>query len=92
MKKSQRSKSRCRKILSRKIKKNMAEYSKYSSRAQAIAVSYAQVRKSNPSCSRSLRRSRNPKVVRRRKSSRNVKRISRKVSRKGSKRRSNRRV
>ena len=47
-------KSRCRKILSKKIGINIGELhaGRYSSRAQAIAVSYSQVKKSNPKCSR----------------------------------------
>jgi hypothetical protein len=80
MKRSYR-KSRCRKILSRKIGKNMKEYKKgrYSSREQAIAVSYSQVRKSNPSCSRSLRRKGSRKGLRKgsRKGSRKISRKSR---------------
>lgn len=48
----------CRQRLQKKIKINMAEYKsgRYSSRAQAVAVSYAQVKKKYPSCRRSLSR------------------------------------
>ncbi len=70
MKRSRRrskSKSKCRKYLSAKIKKNMGEYHMglYSSRAQAVAVSYSQTRKKHPACKRILlkskRRSRSKK-------------------------------
>ena len=49
-----RSGSKCAKALSRKIKINMHE-PRYKSRKQAIAVSYSQVLKKHPKCSRSLR-------------------------------------
>jgi len=51
---------KCRSYLQKKIKKNMAEYKsgRYSSRAQAVAVSYAQVKKKYPSCKRSLSKKR----------------------------------
>jgi hypothetical protein len=57
---SKRPLSPCRKKLQNKIRKNMAEYKagKYSSRAQALAVSYAQVKKKYPSCKRSLSKKR----------------------------------
>ena len=58
-KSSRRSPSKkCREHLQKKIRINMAEYKsgRYSSRAQAVAVSYAQVRKKYPSCKRSLSR------------------------------------
>jgi D-Tyr-tRNAtyr deacylase len=47
---------KCREYLSAKIKKNMAEYKKgkYSSRMQAVAVSYSQVKKAHPNCTRAL--------------------------------------
>lgn len=50
-----RSRSKCAKALSRKIKINTHE-PRYKSRKQAIAVSYSQVLKKHPNCSRSLRR------------------------------------
>ena len=48
----------CKTRLRNKIKINLDEYKKgrYSSRQQAIAVSYAQVKKKYPKCSRSLRK------------------------------------
>ena len=57
--KSKRS-SDCKKKLQKKIKINMAEYKsgRYSSRAQALAVSYAQVKKKYPYCKRSLSKKR----------------------------------
>ncbi len=45
----------CRSRLSRKIKINMHE-PRYKSRKQAIAVSYSQILKKHPQCSRSLSR------------------------------------
>ena len=47
---------KCKEYLSAKIKKNMTEYKKgkYSSRMQAVAVSYAQVKKSHPNCKKAL--------------------------------------
>ena len=47
-------KDACEKHLKRKIGKNMSEYKsgRYSSRAQAVAVAYSQVKKKHPSCSR----------------------------------------
>jgi len=49
---------RCRNLLSRKIRANIDEFKtgRYSSRAQAIAVSYAQSSKKYPSCKRYWRR------------------------------------
>ena len=49
-------KSKCRDYLQTKIKKNMKELKKgrWVSRAQAVAVSYSQVKKSHPNCKRSL--------------------------------------
>lgn len=49
-------KSKCRDYLQTKIKKNMKELKKgrWVSRAQAVAVSYSQVKKSHPECKRSL--------------------------------------
>ena len=57
---SPRKGGKCRSYLQKKIKKNMAEYKsgRYSSRAQAVAVSYAQVKKKYPSCKRSLSKKR----------------------------------
>jgi len=51
---------KCKEHLQKKIKINMAEYKsgRYSSRAQALAVSYAQVKKKYPSCKRSLTKKR----------------------------------
>ena len=51
-------KSLCRQRLSKKIAKNMREYKKgrYQFPQQAIAVSYSQVKKKYPHCSRSLSR------------------------------------
>lgn len=50
-------KNKCRSYLKNKIRKNMKEYKsgRYSSRAQALAVSYSQVKKKYPKCSRVLR-------------------------------------
>ena len=55
-----RSKSKCRKYLQDKISINIDEYKtgRYSSRSQAIAVSYSQVLKKHPKCKKSLRRKR----------------------------------
>ncbi len=52
------SKSKCKKYLQDKIRINMNEYKsgRYSSRSQAIAVSYSQVLKKHPKCKKSLRR------------------------------------
>ncbi len=52
-------KSFCNKKLKNKIGINMSEWKKgrFSSRSQALAVSYAQVKKSNPKCSRYFRKS-----------------------------------
>jgi hypothetical protein len=57
--KSKRS-SDCKKKLQKKIRINMTEYKsgRYSSRAQALAVSYAQVKKKYPKCKRSLSKKR----------------------------------
>jgi len=57
--KSKRS-SDCKKKLQKKIKINMAEYKsgRYSSRAQALAVSYSQVKKKYPYCKRYLSKKR----------------------------------
>jgi hypothetical protein len=57
---SPRKGGKCRSYLQKKIKKNMAEYKsgRYSSRAQAVAVSYAQVKKKYPACKRSLSKKR----------------------------------
>ena len=45
---------KCNQILSAKIEKNMKELAqgRYVNRAQAIAVSYSQVKKSHPKCRR----------------------------------------
>ena len=49
-------KNKCRSYLKKEIRKNMKEYKsgRYSSRAQALAVSYSQVKKKYPRCSRIL--------------------------------------
>ena len=51
---SVRTKSACNQLLKKKIRKNMDEYKsgRYSSRQQALAVSYSQVKKMSPYCSR----------------------------------------
>jgi hypothetical protein len=51
---------KCKEHLQKKIRINMSEYKsgRYSSRAQALAVSYAQVKKKYPSCKRSLTKKR----------------------------------
>jgi hypothetical protein len=61
--KIRKSKSKCKKYLKDKIAINMGEYKSglYSSRAQAIAVSYSQILKKHPHCKRSLRRKRSNK-------------------------------
>ena len=53
-----RSSTRCKNLLKKKIEINMKEYKKgrYISRAQAVAVSYSQIKKKHPSCRRSLSR------------------------------------
>ena len=53
-----RSSTRCKKLLKKKIEINMKEYKKgrYVSRAQAVAVSYSQIKKKHSSCRRSLSR------------------------------------
>ena len=53
-----KSKGKCREYLQKKISKNIKEYKsgRYSSRAQAVAVSYSQVNKKYPSCKRVLSR------------------------------------
>ena len=59
-KKRSRIKSKCKKYLQDKIRININEYKsgRYSSRAQAIAVSYSQVLKKHPKCKKSLRKKR----------------------------------
>jgi hypothetical protein len=51
-------KKQCRSYLSRKIRTNMHELKKgrWTSRAQAIAVSFSQTQKKYPGCSRFLKR------------------------------------
>ena len=58
-KKKRNTKKSCKLALSKKIKRNMAEYKqgRYSSQAQAIAVSYSQISKKKPSCKRYFKRS-----------------------------------
>lgn len=53
-----RTKSACNQLLKKKIRKNINEYKsrKYSSRKQALAVSYSQVKKASPYCSRYFKR------------------------------------
>lgn len=50
------SSTRCKNLLKKKIEINIKEYKKgrYVSRAQAVAVSYSQIKKKHPSCRRSL--------------------------------------
>lgn len=57
-KRSSRGKRSCQTKLKNKIKINMAEYKKgrFSSRKQALAVSYAQVKKKSPSCKKYFKR------------------------------------
>lgn len=52
--------SKCKKYLQDKIAINMNEYKqgRYVSKAQAVAVSYSQVRKKHPSCKRILSKKR----------------------------------
>ena len=54
---------KCRERLQKKIRINMSEYKagRYSSRAQAVAVSYAQVKKKYPSCKLSRKSSKKRK-------------------------------
>jgi hypothetical protein len=49
---------RCKNLLKKKVEKNLKEYGKgkYSSRSQAIAVAYSQVKKMSPSCRKVFRR------------------------------------
>lgn len=55
-----RYRSKCKKYLRDKIAININEYKqgRYTSKAQAIAVSYSQIRKKHPSCKRILSRKR----------------------------------
>lgn len=57
-KSSVRTNSACNQLLKKKIRKNMDEYKsgRYSSRQQALAVSYSQVKKMSPYCSRYFKR------------------------------------
>lgn len=52
------SRTRCKNLLSKKISINMRELKKgkFKNRAQAIAVSYSQVKKKYPSCAKMYRR------------------------------------
>ena len=52
LKKKSKRNSKCRKVLSKKIAINMDEFKhgRFVSRAQAIAVSYSQVKKHYPKC------------------------------------------
>jgi hypothetical protein len=52
------SSTRCKNLLKKKIEINIKEYKKgrYVSRAQAVAVSYSQIKKKHPACRRSLSR------------------------------------
>lgn len=56
-KSSPRTDSQCKDFLREKIRKNMREFNagKYSSRKQAIAVSYSQAKKASPKCERLFR-------------------------------------
>ena len=60
--------NRCKRLLRAKIAVNMREQ-RYSSRAQAIAVAYAQTRKRHPSCRRVLSKRSKRRTSRRRTSS-----------------------
>lgn len=53
-----RTKVQCNSFLKRKIRKNMDEYKqgRYVSRQQALAVSYSQLKKKSPYCSRYFKR------------------------------------
>ncbi len=88
-KKNIRKKDDCMNLLKDKISKNMKEYKDgfYSSRQQAIAVSYSQVKKMSPYCSRYMTRKTSPKRSRKVSRKSSPKR-SRKVSRKSSPKRS----
>jgi hypothetical protein len=57
---TRKSSKKCRERLQKKIRINIGEYKsgRYSSRAQALAISYAQVKKKYPSCKRSLSKKR----------------------------------
>ncbi len=57
------SSDRCKKFLNEKIKINMHELKggKFKTVAQAIAISYAQIRKKHPSCKFKLTRSKSNK-------------------------------
>ena len=57
-KRSSLTKRSCQTKLKNKIRINMAEYKKgrFSSRQQALAVSYAQVKKKSPGCKRYFKR------------------------------------
>ena len=77
-------KNRCQSLLKKKIGINMTEYNAgmFVSRPQAIAVSYSQVRKSYPGCSKFIG-SKSPSKKSSKKSSRKVsKKRSKKVSKK----------
>ena len=58
--KSTRTKVGCNEMLKNKIATNMKEYKKgrFSSRQQALAVSYSQVKKASPYCKRYFKQSR----------------------------------
>ena len=58
IRKSPRRKLSCKESLKRKIAINMREYKKgrFANAKQAVAVSYSQVRKMRPACSRALKR------------------------------------
>lgn len=83
-----RKKSDCMNLLKEKISQNMREYRDglYSSRQQAIAVSYSQVKKMSPYCSRYMKRS--SRKMSRKVSRKRSPKSSRKVSRKRSTKRS----
>jgi len=57
-KRSSHAKRSCQTKLKNKIRINMSEYKKgrFSSRQQALAVSYAQVKKKSPGCKRYFKR------------------------------------
>lgn len=59
--KKDKNETRCKNMLKDKIRVNIDEYKegRYNSRAQAIAVSYAQVNKTRPSCKRYFTKDKN---------------------------------
>ena len=62
-KKKKSIKKLCRQFLSQKIQINIGEKKRYKSRQQAIAVAYAQIRKSFPKCKKFFKRSSSPSYM-----------------------------